>query len=132
MGCPVLPSGVVPMPARIGKCCIQGDDMIWQHVRVALLAGGFVSAAALTARADDCCAPAPCAPQYRTVCVKEWVPENYQTTRTVYSTECKTETYTAYRCETVPETRTRNVTVYKKVPEIQTQTRKVCVCVPTV
>jgi len=104
--------------------------MIWQHVRVALLAGGIVAATALTARADDCCTP--CAPQYRTVCVKEWVPENYQTTRTVYTRECKQETYTAYRCESVPETRTRTCTVYKMVPEVKTVTRQVCVCVPVV
>jgi hypothetical protein len=105
--------------------------MLWQHVRTALVAGGFVLVAA-SARADDCCAPAPCAPQYRTVCVKEWVPETYQSTCTVYKTECRTETYTAYRCETVPETRTRTVTVTKQVPEVQTRTRTFCVSVPTV
>ncbi len=106
--------------------------MIWQQMRVALLAGGIVAATALTARADDCCAPAPCAPQYRTVCVHEWVPENYTTTRTVYTRECKQENYTAYRCECVPETRTRTCTTYKMVPEVQTVVHKVCVCVPCV
>ena len=108
--------------------------MIRQQVRVALLAGGLVAATALTARADDCTPPAKadCAPQYRTVCVNEWVPEKYETTRTVYRTEQKTETYTAYRCETVPETKTRTYQVCKMVPETREETRKVCVTVPTV
>jgi hypothetical protein len=105
--------------------------MVWQHVRTVLLAGGVAALAAIPARADDC-APAPCAPTYRTVCVKEWVPEKYQCTRTVYKTECKTETYTAYRCETVPETRTRTCTVYERVPEVRTVVRHVCENVPTV
>jgi hypothetical protein len=106
--------------------------MLWQHVRTVLLAGGVSALAATSARAGDDCAPAPCAPQYRTVCVKEWVPEQYASTRTVYKTEYRTETFTAYRCETVPETRTRTVTVYKNVPTVETRTRTVCVNVPTV
>jgi hypothetical protein len=128
------------MPAGIGKSRNKGEGMIWQHVRVALLAGSIVAATAWTARAEDAPQPAgpapvaadPCAPQYRTVCVKEWVPENYTTTRTVYTRECKTETYTAYRCECVPETKTRTVTCYKMVPETRVETRKVCEMVPTV
>jgi len=102
--------------------------MIWQRARFALLAGLFAVAAAGPARADD--AAACCAPAYRTVCVKEWVPEQYQCTRTVYKTECKTETYTAYKCECVPETKTRTCTVYKMVPETHMETRTCCVCVP--
>jgi len=102
--------------------------MTWQ--RCALLAGVLSAAAVLPARADDAAAPAPCAPAYRTVCVSEWVPEQYQCTRTVYKTECRTETYTAYKCECVPETRTRTCTVYKMVPETRVKTRRYCVCVP--
>jgi hypothetical protein len=107
--------------------------MIWQHVRVAVLAGGIVAAAGLSARADDCApAAAAPAPQYRTVCVKEWVPEKYEKTVTVYKKECVQEKYTAYRCETVPETRTRTVTVYEKVPVVEEICKKVCVSVPCV
>jgi hypothetical protein len=91
----------------------------------------------------DSCA-APCAPAMRTVLVKEWFPENYETTRTTYKTEYVTETYTAYRTECVPETRTYTtnvtrmvpvtkdveVTTYKCVPsvEMRTVTKKVPVC----
>src|ERR1700730_6522813 len=103
--------------------------MVWQCVRIALLAGAFAATAALPARAGDCCAPAPCT---RTVCVTEWVPEQYQTTRTVYKTECRQEAYTAYKCESVPETRTRVCTVYKQVPEVKTVMKTVCESVPVV
>lgn len=112
--------------------------MIRQQIHVALLAGSLVAATALTARAEDPqpapAAPAadPCAPQYRTVCVKEWVPETYQATRTVYDRVCREEKYTAYRCETVPETRTRQVTTYRQVPETKEVVRHVCVTVPVV
>jgi hypothetical protein len=113
--------------------------MIRQQLRVALLAGSLVAAAALTARADDAPQPAPaapaadpCTPQYRTVCVNEWVPETYQTTRTVYERVCREEKYTAYRCESVPETRTRAVTTYRQVPEVKEVVHQVCVCVPAV
>jgi len=68
----------------------------------------------------------------RTVCVKEWVSEQYQATRTVYKTECHQEAYTAYRCETVPETRTRNVTTCRTVQEVQTIMKTVCENVPCV
>jgi hypothetical protein len=104
--------------------------MIRQQLRVALLAGGILAALSCTVRADECCKPEPCAPAFRTVTVNEWVPENYQATRTVYKTETHQEAYTAYKCETVPETRTRNVTVYTRVPEMQTCIKKVCVKVP--
>lgn len=129
-GCPVRPSGV-SQSARIGSVPPQGADMIWKHVRIALLAGGIFAAAAVTARADDC-APAACAPKCRTVCVNEWVPETYTTTRTVYKTECRQEAYTAYRCESVPETRTRTCTTYERVCETKNVTKKVCVMVPCV
>src|SRR5438309_1304639 len=113
--------------------------MIRQQIRVALLASSLVAATAVTARADDApqhaaAAPAAdgCAPQYRTVCVKEWVPETYQATKTVYERVCKEEKYTAYRCESVPETRTRQVTTYRQVPEVKDVVRHVCVKVPVV
>jgi hypothetical protein len=113
--------------------------MIRQQIRVALLAGSFVAATALTARADDACKSAPaapaaaaCAPQFRTVNVQEWVPETYQGTRTVYDRVCSQEKYTAYRCESAPETKTRNVTVYRQVPEVKEVVRHVCVSVPVV
>src|SRR5688572_18884299 len=48
------------------------------------------------------------APAYQTVCVTEWVPEYYKTTRTTYKSTCVQERYTAYRHECVPEVRTRN------------------------
>ena len=101
--------------------------MIRQQLRVALLAGSLVAATALTARAEDpqpaaaAAAAGPCAPQYRTVCVKEWVPEKYETTRVTYERVCREEKYTAYRCECVPETRTRQVCV--SVPCVEEWTR---------
>jgi hypothetical protein len=103
-----------------------------QQLRVAVLAGSIVVALAASARADDCGQPCPPAPQFRTVCVNEWVPEKYETTRTVYKQECVQEKYTAFRCESVPETRTRNVTTYEKVPVVQEVVKKVCVSVPHV
>jgi len=104
--------------------------MIRQQLRVALLAGGILAAISCTVRAEEISKADPCAPTYRTVTVNEWVPENYQATRTVYKTEQRQETYTAYKCETVPETRTRTVTCYTRVPEMQTCIKKVCVKVP--
>jgi hypothetical protein len=101
--------------------------MVWQRIRIAVLAGAFAAVAALPARADDCCAAAPAT---RTVCCTEWVPEQYQSERTVYKTECKAEKYTAYKCECVPETRTCTRTVCKVVHEATTVMRTVCECVP--
>jgi hypothetical protein len=88
--------------------------MFWQRSLSALLAGAFVAAAALPARADDC------APATRTICCTEWVPEKVQCTRTVLKTECKEEKYTAFRCECVPETKVCTRTVMKPVMETQT------------
>jgi hypothetical protein len=62
--------------------------------------------------------------------VQEWVPEPYETTRTVYTTECKEEKYTAYRCEYECVEKTRVCTVYDRVSEVQTIMKKVCVSVP--
>jgi hypothetical protein len=106
--------------------------MVWQQFRNALLAGLCVAGVGSQARAEDCGAPAPCAPAFRTVCVTEWVAQPYTTTRTAYRTENRQETYTAYRCELTAETRTRTCTVYKKVPEVRTEVRTICVSVPHV
>jgi hypothetical protein len=115
--------------------------MVWQRVRFALLAAVVVAAAALPVRAEDdkkpeavaapkdAAAPAPCPTQYTTICVKEWVPEQYTCTKTVYKTEQVTEKYTAYKTECVEETRT--VTCNKMVPETKTVQKTVTVCVPT-
>jgi hypothetical protein len=120
--------------------------MLWKRIRIALLAGALVATTALSARAQDekkdekkdeikreeikapkeegqpitPHAAAPCAPPMQKVCVTEWVPETYQTKRTVYRTECREETYTAYRCETVMEKRVRTVCV--SVPHLETRT----------
>ena len=84
-----------------------------------------------------------CGGGYRTICVTEWVPECYKTTRTVYKTECVPEKYTAYKSECVPEKytayknecipeqRTRNVTHYERVCETRPVCKTICerVCV---
>lgn len=105
--------------------------MVWQKLKLALLAGAFAAATALPVRAGDCCAPA-CAPCTRTVCCTEMVPEQYQCTRTTYKIECKEEAYTAYRCECVPEVRACTRTVCKPVQETITVNKCVVECVPTV
>jgi hypothetical protein len=109
----------------------KGEGMVWQHLKNALLVGAFAAAAALPARAGDCCAPACAAPCTRTVCCTEYVPEQYQCTRTTYKVVCKEEAYTAHRCECVPETRTCTRTVCKPVQETTTVMKTVCECVPT-
>lgn len=112
--------------------------MMWKRSRIGLLACGVLAALTVSVRAGDCCgtpAPvtgdcgAPCAPvvQYRTVCVTEWVPEYYQTTRTVLKAETVAEKYTAYRTEVVPTPQTRTYTINRCVPEVQTRTRTVMV-----
>jgi len=119
--------------------------MIWQRVRIALLASMVAMAAALPVApgkafagscGPDCGSAAPCpvvaAPAMRTITVTEMVPEQYVTTRTVYRQQRCEEKYTAYRIERVPETRTRTVCVYEKVPCEETRTRTVCVNVPCV
>jgi hypothetical protein len=73
-----------------------------------------------------------CAPAYQTVSVTEWVPENYQTTRTAYRVQCVSETYTAYRTECVAEQRVRKVCVNRLVPVVREEVRTVYTCVPTV
>jgi hypothetical protein len=92
----------------------------------AALAGLVLAALGQPARAGHgCggtpdCAPAcaaPAAPAFRTITVTEWVPEQYQATRTVYKTVCAEEKYTAYRTECVKETRTRKVPCTRIVPE---------------
>src|SRR5947208_2138469 len=106
--------------------------MLMKRARIALLAGLVLASAPVALRAFEDKAPAEKAPEKivpapvaaapvaavpagacggcgtQVVMVKEWVPEQYQTTRTTYRTEWKEEAYTAYRTETVQETRTRN------------------------
>lgn len=118
--------------------------MIWQRARLALLANVVLAAAAVSARAEELtptpaaggAVPAasadPCAPATQSVCVTEWVPENFTTTQTVYKTVCVPETFTAYKTECVPQTCTRVCTVYKTVPQVQTVVRTVCVATPCV
>jgi len=110
--------------------------MLMRSVRTLLPVGVVLAALSAPARGGDCggCGESgnPCGPVFKTVAVTEWVPENYETTRTVLKTVCATETYTAYRTECVPETRQRVVTVNKVVPVV---TQRVCTeytCVPTV
>ena len=89
--------------------------MIWQRVRVALLASIVAVAAALPvargnkALAGDCgsCAPAASGtvatkPAMRTITVTEMVPEKYTTTRTVYKQQQVQEKYTSWKIERVP------------------------------
>src|SRR5262249_49777226 len=97
--------------------------MIWQRVRVALLASMVTMSMALPiarsskAHAGSCgsdCAPA--APCYQTVKTWECVPEYYTTTRTCYKQVQCQEKYTAWKCEKHPEQRVRKVCYYEKVP----------------
>jgi len=61
----------------------------------------------------------------------QMVPEQYETTRTVYRTEYVNERYTAYRTECVPEGRTCTKTIYEKGPEWRDQVCTSYKCVPT-
>jgi hypothetical protein len=102
--------------------------MLRNVVGSTVLAGCALAVLALGARAGD----APCAPAFRTVCVTEWVPQQYVATRVCYHSECAQEKYTAFRAECVPETRTVTSTVYKQVPEVREEVRTVCVPVTTI
>jgi len=110
--------------------------MIWQRVRVALLASMVTMAASFATKAqaghcDSGCAPAPAAAcPTSTVKVWECVPETYTTTRTVYKQVEVEEKYTAFKCVTVPETHVRKVCCYEKVPCEEIRTRTYCVKVP--
>jgi hypothetical protein len=130
--------------------------MFMKRARIALLAGLVLASAPVALRAfedkapaDKGKEPAPApkeAPKVestampgcgggtgtRIVYVNEWVPEQYQTTRTTYRTEYREEAYTAYRTENVQETRTRNVTKYVSVPTVETRTITEYVKVPSV
>jgi hypothetical protein len=121
--------------------------MIWQRSHLALLANIVLAAAAVTASGQNV-TPVPatggegpkpfaagnscCAPPMQSVCVTQWVPQNYTTTVTVYKTVCVPQTYTAYKTVCVPQTCTRVCTVYKTVPQVQTVVRTVCVPTPCV
>jgi len=64
------------------------------------------------------------------VCVTQYVPQNYETTRTTYRTEWKEEKFTAVRCEMATEQRTRPVTTYRSVPETHEVVVSRWECVP--
>ena len=105
--------------------------MFCKSIRFALLAGGILALTAMPVRADDAEKEAPKAAtsdctQYCTVCVKEWVPETYQTTRTVYHKECVQIPCTITKWETVQEQRTRQVVCTRMVPETKTITKTIC------
>ncbi len=119
--------------------------MYWQRARLALLANLVLAAAALSARAEELnpvpapaagsavpAVAAPCAPAMQSICVTEWVPQNFTTTQTVYKTVCVPQTFTAYKTVCVPQTCTRVCTVYKRVPTVQNVVRTVCVPTPCV
>jgi hypothetical protein len=75
------------------------------------------------APANGCC-------NTRKICVQEWVPEWYETTRTCYKSVTCQEKCTAYRYECVQEKRTR--TCYKYVPTTCEVEKTICKMVPTV
>jgi len=64
--------------------------------------------------------------------VDEWVPEQFQTTRTVLRAEVRQEAYTAYKTECVSEYRPQTITTYRMVPETVTEMRTSTVTVPVV
>src|SRR5205085_1115824 len=103
--------------------------MIWQRLCKSFLAGLVAIVAAGSSVAGDGCGT-PCAPTTCKVTCYEWVPEQYQTTRTTYKTECRQETYTCCRTEYCQEQRTCTKTVYKKVCETCNETRCVTCRVP--
>ena len=113
--------------------------MTWKYLPVVVLAGAILAvsssdASALGLRKHSCgavaggcgeyaAAYAPCetpyappAPVATKRIVTEYVPEEYNTTVTVYETKTKEEKYTAYRCETVAVPKKVMVTYYKSVP----------------
>ncbi len=118
--------------------------MSMTSVRAAALAGVVLATLGLPAQAShgagsSCCdgaasssAAGCCGPTTQTVTVNEWVPENYEATRTVYRNQCYTEKYTAYRTECVSETRTRQVTCNRYVTEYVDKPYTTWTCVPTV
>jgi hypothetical protein len=113
--------------------------MCSRYLWVTLVMGAVIGLGAVPAGAcADGCAPPPCAttvaaaPAMQTVTVNEWVPETYETVRTVYKTQMVCETYTAFRTECVPVTKTRQVVCNRMVPEWRDEVRTVCVSVPTV
>jgi hypothetical protein len=113
----------------------QGEGMVCQPLRLALLIGAITAVAVSPVRANHnqapCCnsAPTNCcstAPAMRTITCTECVPETYTVKRTCYRTECRTEQYQTCRTECVPVCKERVCCVVKRVPCMTTQTRKVC------
>src|SRR5206468_12589060 len=104
--------------------------MVSRTLRIALLVGAVtaacVSPAVAQHRRAPCCepcgtpapcatgapapvvaAPAPAAPQYRTITVTECVPQTYTEKRTCYRYECRTELVNSCKTVCVPECRER-------------------------
>src|ERR1019366_9050084 len=107
----------------------QGEGMVCQPLRLALLIGAITAVAVSPVRANngpECCGSGTTAPAYRTVTCTEWVRENVVTKRTAYKVECRTEQYDTCRIECVPECREHVVCVKKRVPVMTEQCRKVC------
>lgn len=135
-------NGSVSTEAKLEKC--DGGDVMrsikWMGAAVAVLA------MALPAQAHhrrgcggcetaSCAAVAGCAPTCevvkKKVMVTEWLPEEYEATRTVYKTDYKDEKYTAHKTDWINEERTRKVTTYKNVPETKDVVVSRWECVPT-
>src|ERR1043166_4895342 len=125
-------AGVTVGQNRIGVY-YQGEGMVCQPLRLALLIGAItavaVSPASANFRAPRCCDPcgsssSATAPAFRTVTCHEWVRATLPVKRTVYKVECRQETYDTCKWECVPVQRERTVCVTKMVPTWET--RKVC------
>lgn len=120
--------------------------MIWQRLRLALMTSVVLAAAQGAVWADDAKddddddatvekvdkpaeKKADACPT-RKICVQEWVPEWYETTRTCYKSETVQEKYTAYKYVDSTEKRTR--TTYKYVPTTCEVEKTICKMVPCV
>jgi len=113
----------------------QGEGMVCQPLRFALLIGAITAVAVSPVRANHnsapCCnsAPTSCgssAPAFRTITTTECVPETYTVKRTCYKHECRTETYDTCKTECVAVCKEKVCTVTERVPCMETVTKKVC------
>jgi hypothetical protein len=117
----------------------QGEGMVCQPLRLALLIGAITAVAVSPARAHHNSAPCnncssgcgSTAPAYRTITCTECVPETYTCKRTCYRVECRTEQYDTCRCECVPVCKERVCCVTERVPCVETVTKKCCKYVTT-
>jgi hypothetical protein len=113
---------------------IHGEEgMLWQRFRMTLLASVVMATATVTVRAEEAppadqkMATTTAAPaqEMRTICVKEWVPEKYETTRIVYRRECHEETVKGFKVVCTPENRPQEIWVSHMVPEVKDGVRTV-------